>query len=277
MQFNFGDAGANRGIVLYDAGKDSWEFLVNPFCQQYFKFSETQLAKMMKEKPDIFKDSFVTIQYSGSRMASSHHDAIKQSLLQLGANAVFKESDIVASLKESGEQLASKLGKQQSVEEQIRVFAESVRESFAERVKKQQAAAPKKRVSKTVPASQKWEHFLLNDEMFAKLVEEGLKIVRDAKADSDSHVGGTAFDGRLARISMTNFMGIRGTIEIPLINLPRGIWLIDGDNGAGKSTMFEAIVWCQFGEFLRSGMQKDFAINDKEDFCSVRRTYSSDG
>jgi DNA repair exonuclease SbcCD ATPase subunit len=56
--------------------------------------------------------------------------------------------------------------------------------------------------------------------------------------------------------------GVQGTIELPFSELADGLWFIEGANGAGKSTILEAIAWCQFGEFLRSGMKAEFAIND---------------
>jgi len=56
--------------------------------------------------------------------------------------------------------------------------------------------------------------------------------------------------------------GVQGTIELPFAELSDGLWFIEGANGAGKSTVLEAIAWCQFGEFLRSGMKAEFAIND---------------
>jgi len=73
-----------------------------------------------------------------------------------------------------------------------------------------------------------------------------------------------------------------------------GIWMIEGQNGAGKSTslvlfspslttkrtkpvgtILEALVWAHFGDFLRSGMMKDFAINDNCKECTVRVEYAN--
>jgi len=86
-------------------------------------------------------------------------------------------------------------------------------------------------------------------------------------------------------------------VEIPFSEMNHGIWMIEGINGAGKSTswhfngltcrlilavrivskgtIFEALVWVHFGEFLRSGMLKDFAINDNTKECTVRLEYSN--
>lgn len=41
-----------------------------------------------------------------------------------------------------------------------------------------------------------------------------------------------------------------------------GVWFIEGSNGTGKSTIMEALSWCQFGECLRSDMNSDDVINE---------------
>ena len=59
-----------------------------------------------------------------------------------------------------------------------------------------------------------------------------------------------------------------------------GVWFIEGHNGAGdsrelclhdrscstcstgKSTILEAVAWCQFNKFLRSDMLAEYAVND---------------
>jgi hypothetical protein len=257
---------------LYDAGRDSFQFMTNPLCHQYFKLTEEDTQKLLVQSPTAFKDAYVTVLYSGAKMSPRHHEQLKQQLIEAGAHGVFKQSDVLSALRETGEQLASKLQKQSSVEDQVRLFAESVRNTFREKSNLQKGS-PKRKSSKP-SLSSKWDHFLLDDNSFHSLVDFGVRLVRESNVGSDKSIG-ASFEGRLARISMTNFMGIRGTVEIPLSTLPRGIWLIDGDNGTGKSTIFEAIVWCQFGEFLRSGMQKDFAINDFEESCSVRSLVAS--
>eukprot|EP01122_Echinamoeba_exundans_P011161 TRINITY_DN433_c0_g2_i1.p1 TRINITY_DN433_c0_g2~~TRINITY_DN433_c0_g2_i1.p1 ORF type:complete len:963 (+),score=120.21 TRINITY_DN433_c0_g2_i1:558-3446(+) len=272
LQFNFGDAGADRGAVIYDAGRDTFRFIVNPLCHQYFKLTEEEAKEILTQRPETFKDSYVTVLYSGAKMSPSHHEELRQRFIEAGAHGVFKQSDVMTALRETGEQLASKLQKQSSVEDQVRLFADSVRKAFLDRIGSQKSVKRKK--STKTSSGSKWDHFLVDDTAFRSLVEFGVRLVRDSNLSTSNPVG-SSFDGRLARLSMTNFMGIRGTVEIPLSNLPRGIWLIDGDNGAGKSTIFEAIVWCQFGEFLRSGMQKDFAINDFEDYCTVSLEYEN--
>jgi hypothetical protein len=75
-------------------------------------------------------------------------------------------------------------------------------------------------------------------------------------------------------------VGVQGQVQIPLGKMEDGVWFIEGiflvcvfltasnpvfligTNGAGKSTILEAISWCQFNKFLRSDMKADFAIND---------------
>lgn len=265
IQFNFGDAGATRGVVVYDGVADDWEFVANPFGFQYYKVSEEAARKMLLEATNSVRGSYFTVVYR-STLSASAHETLKKELLTAGANAVFKQCDVVTSMRSSGEQLAEKLGKQQSLEDQIRLYAEAIRDTFLARSKV--AVGSKKRVRGPVGA-QKFDNFLISPDSFATLVDEGFAIAREAKPSATTTSGAT-FDGRLATVLLENFMGVRGALSIPFKDLPRGIWLIDGENGAGKSTIFEAVVWCQFGEFLRSGMQKDYAINDQEESCTVR-------
>lgn len=87
--------------------------------------------------------------------------------------------------------------------------------------------------------------------------------------------------------------GVEGKVVIPFSKFPDGVWFIEGLNGAGlflsvpflsflavglsvacrftgKSTILEAITWCQFNKFLRSEMLADYAVNDKVRYTAVR-------
>lgn len=53
------------------------------------------------------------------------------------------------------------------------------------------------------------------------------------------------------------------------------VYTLKFKKNSGKSTIVEAITWCQFGQFLRSDMSKDFAINDNAKSCFVQLYFSN--
>ncbi|KAI5860341.1 P-loop containing nucleoside triphosphate hydrolase protein [Durotheca rogersii] len=78
-------------------------------------------------------------------------------------------------------------------------------------------------------------------------------------------------------VEITNFLGVQGTLRLDFGHHFRpGMNFIVGHNGAGKSTIIEAIVWCQFGQCLRDGLGVNDVVNDvvKKD-CNVRLTFSN--
>jgi len=59
-------------------------------------------------------------------------------------------------------------------------------------------------------------------------------------------------------VEIQNFLRIKESVGIELAD--QGLVLITGENGAGKSTIFEAIVWCLWGKTVR-GYKHDKVIN----------------
>ncbi|KAK4140674.1 uncharacterized protein C8A04DRAFT_14703 [Dichotomopilus funicola] len=78
-------------------------------------------------------------------------------------------------------------------------------------------------------------------------------------------------------LTITNFLGVQNTIHIDFQkDLPRGLTFLVGDNGSGKSTIVEAMVWCQFGQCIRSGLAANDVINDKAGKnCSVTAEFAN--
>ncbi|KAH6621144.1 hypothetical protein B0J18DRAFT_491466 [Chaetomium sp. MPI-SDFR-AT-0129] len=78
-------------------------------------------------------------------------------------------------------------------------------------------------------------------------------------------------------LTITNFLGVQNTIHIDFQkDLPRGLTFLVGDNGSGKSTIVEAMVWCQFGQCIRSGLAANDVINDKAGKnCSVTMEFAN--
>ncbi|KAL8393990.1 hypothetical protein RB595_002103 [Gaeumannomyces hyphopodioides] len=74
-----------------------------------------------------------------------------------------------------------------------------------------------------------------------------------------------------------NFLGVQGVLTVDFKrDLPRGLIFLVGENGSGKSTIVEAMVWCQFGRCIRSGLGANDVINDTVGRdCSVSLTFSN--
>lgn len=53
---------------------------------------------------------------------------------------------------------------------------------------------------------------------------------------------------RPIRLTMTAFGSYADTTEIPFSDLKNGLFLVTGDTGAGKTTIFDAIVFALYGE-----------------------------
>ena len=78
-------------------------------------------------------------------------------------------------------------------------------------------------------------------------------------------------------LTITNFLGVQNTITIDFQqDIPRGLTLLAGDNGSGKSTFVEAMTWCQFGRCVRGGMAVDDVVNDNVGKnCSVTLEFTN--
>ncbi|KAI5923531.1 P-loop containing nucleoside triphosphate hydrolase protein [Camillea tinctor] len=87
----------------------------------------------------------------------------------------------------------------------------------------------------------------------------------------------TIFAADLIAIEITNFLGVQGTLNLDFKHhFQPGVNLIVGHNGAGKSTITEAIVWCQFGQCIRGGLGVNDIVNDvARKNCNVRLTFAN--
>eukprot|EP01114_Cavostelium_apophysatum_P016743 TRINITY_DN4822_c0_g1_i1.p1 TRINITY_DN4822_c0_g1~~TRINITY_DN4822_c0_g1_i1.p1 ORF type:complete len:1079 (+),score=321.61 TRINITY_DN4822_c0_g1_i1:140-3376(+) len=259
LQFNFGDSGDERGIVIYDTAKDIFKHIVNPHCHAFRKITDNDVSYAEKN-PKLFERTFVMVQYTSAKTPQQKEE-IRRRLLNIGVLDVKQESVIEKVIKDAGIQVASA-----NIEDLIDKFVASVAES----------------VDKHKKQGKEWDSFLQNRTEREKLVHKGKEIVQAVNRSKEAaHPSlereGAVFHADITRVKMTDFMGVQGTLEINISDLQDGVWTLEGSNGSGKSTLLEAITWCQFGEFLRSDMLKDFAVNDNSDSkeCSVRVEFAN--
>lgn len=52
LQFNFGDAGDERGIVIYDTESDTFRHIVNPHCHAFRKINAADIH-LAEENPQL--------------------------------------------------------------------------------------------------------------------------------------------------------------------------------------------------------------------------------
>ncbi|KAK7972423.1 P-loop containing nucleoside triphosphate hydrolase protein [Apiospora saccharicola] len=84
------------------------------------------------------------------------------------------------------------------------------------------------------------------------------------------------FVAKLHSLSLTNFLGVRETLAINFHDLPQSLTFITGANGSGKSTILEAITWCQFGRCVRAGLGVNDVVNDTAGRgCEVTLTFGN--
>ncbi|OBS17677.1 hypothetical protein FPOA_09412 [Fusarium poae] len=78
-------------------------------------------------------------------------------------------------------------------------------------------------------------------------------------------------------LTIANFLGVQDVMTINFQDdIPRGLTLLVGDNGTGKSTVLEAIVWCMFGRCIRSGLVANDVLNDSiGKNCSVTLAFEN--
>lgn len=83
MQFNFGDVGDERGLVIYDHKSNEMKQIANTFSPRYYRMSESEIEKNMKENVSIFKDASVMIEFEHEK-AFSVFQKLREELVALG-------------------------------------------------------------------------------------------------------------------------------------------------------------------------------------------------
>lgn len=87
----------------------------------------------------------------------------------------------------------------------------------------------------------------------------GIELLTKIKMNQNAKI---SFVANIEYITIQNFLGFQDEISIPFKDFEK-INFIIGENGSGKSSIFEAISWCLFDKFLRSEMKINWAVNDE--------------
>ncbi|KLU92551.1 hypothetical protein MAPG_11496, partial [Magnaporthiopsis poae ATCC 64411] len=112
---------------------------------------------------------------------------------------------------------------------------------------------------------------------YRNLVGEKPTVSNLPNSDSLTRPTADVFVAEPQSLVIRNFLGVQGVLTINFQrDLPRGLVFLVGDNGSGKSTIVEAMVWCQFGRCIRSGLGAGDVVNDTAGKdCSVSLTFSN--
>lgn len=228
LQFNFGDAGDQRGIVIYDTVRDTFTHIVNPYCEA-FQFIASDQIDAVIANPGKYKDSFVTVIYDDI-ITEEQYATDKAKLISAGILEVKKESVVEKAIREHQVvQNVSVTGLADLIDPYVTSVLEP--DSVLDRV---------------------------------ALSSFGKQIILQVNAQhQDVADTGRVFNAHIHSIEMEGFLGVQENTIIDFDQLAPGVWYIEGDNGSGKSTIIEAIVWCQHGKNIREDMAVDDVVNDK--------------
>lgn len=268
LQFNFGDLGdLNRGVLIYSPATDKFELIPNP---DGVRFTQVQLEDVLKAKIGASVHSVLQEKVEGKMVSVAvksstgwHNDAAslrefeaaKDILVNMGAKSVRKPFRRSAKQRD--------------------MFVPTLSAAAKARIREKEAnatIAPYRFSDFVVPfvdqrIARAEEGEKVTASMRKALVEEGMDIVATAEKDNTGSVKtereGVIFRGDIQRLELENFLGVKDKQVLDLGDYRGGVWYVQGKNGAGKSTILEALTWCLFGQFLRSEMKADFAVNDE--------------
>jgi len=258
MQFNFGDAGHDRGIVVYDAKTNTLNQIVNSFSPRFHKMSEEEIETNTKSNQSIFKDAHVMIKFEQPKPFSVFQE-LREKLVNLGCVDVRRENAIEKVIKNPYQPTHTPT--HHDIPMILEQYVKSVDKALKGDDKEQKSV----------------QQIFENEEKLKILLAEGLDILKDVNDRTlqlSSRLS-NIFDGDLASIKIEGFMSFSDPVEIRIKDMNDGIWMIEGENGSGKSSIFEAIVWCHFGNYLRSELTKDHGINNNSKRSLVRVEYEN--
>lgn len=237
LQFNFGDSGDTRGVMIYDTATDEDHFVRNPYSDSFVYLDASELNTIAGGPDhdafvDGLKDRFVTLVYT-NQVTEEQFKEDMAILEGWGAIQVRKESILEKSITNAAEETKEvQAVNVQTTADLVPYFVDSALDSDTSLDR-------------------------------AKVIEYGQSLIRRVNEQhQDVADTGAIFEGDVAWIHVQGFMGVQDPQLINLDEMADGIWYLEGENGAGKSTILEMIFWCLFGETIRSDMKVDDVIND---------------
>eukprot|EP00912_Choanoflagellata_sp_UC4_P002303 UC4_evm5s1447 len=250
LQFNYGEIGDyDRGVCIFDPCSDTFELIRNPYGNRFIavEIGDIYEGSTTPLKNVVDKHVMLVDQGEAPDIHPQEYIELRKKLFSLGALNVRQKSEKKEiSWNNYTDGNLHELGVKQSAA----IYIDSM------------------------------DDFSTSDKEALKDITSDIISCVDGETNADDlqdELSVDIFHGELAKITLENFLGVKGLKSLHISDMEDGIWYIVGPNGSGKSTILEALTWCHFGMFIRSDMMADFAINDDVNisFCRVRVDYKN--
>eukprot|EP01134_Creolimax_fragrantissima_P000347 CFRG0347T1 len=279
LQFSFSDLNdPQRGGVLYYPDTNTFTHVINPNAVVFLETSIESVIKATGKKGlKMLKTQFagkyiqVVSQDGMTRADSRLFPKARERLLAAGALDVKLAKRKVYGNKELTlsallDQGAAAFMERNKIYNSRSYMTEMIR-SYLDSILLGEAESSVPEFPKGVPSAIRERHKVL--------AGEGQRVM-DKVNGGFSMIDGKVFTAEIKMLRIENFLGVQGGIVIPFNDIEERVWLLEGENGCGKSTIIEALTWCQFGKFVRSDMAATDAVNDVLDRgCRVRIDYTN--
>ncbi|KAG8665370.1 hypothetical protein FPOAC2_10448 [Fusarium poae] len=302
LQLSWGDLNDDeRGVVLFDPQTLHHELRINPYAIGYTIVDVERVLKN-KVQQDAVEDKHVMLLGE-----LNHHNYItaRHSLLSLGARSVREWNQSNYTLGSKRRPLEN-LGSSVPTSD---IAVQPLEDLRNDGLRSNPCAQPEIRIIDIDEEARQYvETVDLDASLLSRrdeLLRVGRNIIQDSRtithedeeagvnyhdfmnrsfhpavATASSHLKNTYSNVFIAEphtLTITNFLGVQRVITIDFRHdFPRGLTLLVGDDGSGKSTLGQAMVWCQFGRCVRAGLSADGVVNDTIGMnCSVTLEFTN--
>lgn len=254
-QFNFGDAGdINRGFVVYSPSENQHTLKPSPHAEHFFRLAWNYAIAMGDSPPtdNQYAQKFLQIAIPASASADGTWNTDRESKIQNNlltnwavARVQFSRQAPVSLPRDEQEDrsVASAISSNQGREFIFAAIEDCLKSDLS-----------------------------ANESVSAGRLEYIRGVIDEYHSKDTNSDDSRLFVAEIAKITMNNFMGVKGRLTINLESLEPGIWLVRGKNGTGKSTFLEAIAWGLFGETFRQCNAHDIvnmAADKSKQACEV--------